>query len=105
MTAGAEGANTSQASPLRIRPASSLDTPDVRRRLTPAFLASKACFNSRIGPASESACMTSMSEAMAPLMARTVAAATLKRNRPRRTADSSGCCISPSAVAGTPPRM
>ena len=55
MTAGDEGANTSQTSPFRIRAARSRETPDVRRRLTPAFLASKASLISRIGPASESA--------------------------------------------------
>jgi hypothetical protein len=55
ITEGDDGANTSQASPLRMRSASCLDTPDVRLMVTPAFFISKAFFSSRIGPASESA--------------------------------------------------
>ena len=55
ITAGEDGANTSQASPLRMRSASCFDTPVVRLMVTPAFFASNAFFSSRMGPASESA--------------------------------------------------
>src|SRR5689334_131970 len=54
-TAGDEGANTSQLSPFKIRSASCRETPEVRLTTTPLFFASKAAFNSFIGPASESA--------------------------------------------------
>ncbi len=106
MTAGDEDANTSHASPLRIRPASSRDTPEVSFRSTPGFFASNARFSSRIGPASESAWKTSRSAASAFATAASARQATPTRVT-RRTIQcdiSTGTVIDFSMTCVTPPQ-
>src|SRR5215813_12399736 len=66
ITAGEDGANTSQASPLTILSASSLETPGVSVMTRPGCLASNALLSERIGPARESAWSITSSEAVAP---------------------------------------